>query len=329
MTSFETVYVADVGGTNARFALAQQKDDKLFNISNSMTYSCEKFQRFEDVFSQYSKDLTEKNIPLPNKACIAIAAIIQGDSVAMTSLPWAFSINKVKQQCQLSELYVINDFVGQAMAVPYLPTQDIRPIKTGTPIEDCPIVVLGPGTGLGSALIVPFQSDSTTKWIPVAAQGGHVNFTPINDTEHALCQYFLDKKGYVSFETFVCGSGISHIYEGLHVISNTPYSALAPAEIAQQALDQSNPIAQTTLEYFFSFLGRFAGNAALLCGATGGVYLAGGILPKLKTALDDSKFIDQFMFKGVSSGFVEEIPVYLIEHKEPALIGCAAYIANQ
>lgn len=329
MTLFETVYVADIGGTNARFALAQQKDDKLFNINNIITYPCESFESFEAVFAQFSQDLTDKNIPLPSKACIAIAAIIQGDNVAMTSLPWAFSINKAKQQLNLSELYVINDFVGQAMAVPYLPKQDTRCIKNGTPIDGCPIAVLGPGTGLGSALIVPFQSQGATKWIPVAAQGGHVNFTPINDTEHALCQYFLDKKGYVSFETFVCGSGISHIYEGLHTINKTPFTALTPAEIAQQALDKSNSTAQTTLEYFFSFLGRFAGNAALLCGSTGGVYLAGGILPKLKTALDDSEFINQFTSKGVSSGFVEDIPIYLIEHGEPALIGCAAYIANQ
>lgn len=326
MDSQNFIYIADIGGTNARFALAKQTPTGQLDIEYIKVFPTSDFANFTDAFIDYSDYLkTDCNLKqLPINACIAIAAIIEHDAVQMTSLDWQFSKTQLKKDLSLKQLEVINDFASLAMSVPFIPDNDLSIIKTGQAIANKPRVILGPGTGLGSAALIP----AGDKWIPVAAQGGHVNFAPTSELETSLLSLYRAKLGYVSFETFVCGSGLANIFAGLTALKNQTElteSSLTPAQISQEATNNTNPLAVTTLDLFFSFLGRFTGNLALTCGATGGVYLAGGILPRLETPLLKSNFITQFEQKGISSPFVDDIPIYLIKHSQPALIGAAAY----
>lgn len=325
MTNNPQICVADIGGTNARFALATKTPDGEFDITQIKVFKCSDFTTFTKVFQAYNDFLqNDLNIELPRIACIAIAAIIEHDSVAMTSIDWSFSKKQLKQVMGLDELEVLNDFASQAMAMPFIPKSNLVEIKPGQPIAGKPRIILGPGTGLGVGMLVPARD----KWIPIASQGGHVNFSPTDEVEQKLLALYLNNLSHVSFETFVCGSGLANIYAGLLAIDkdiDVAPSPLSPAEVSEAATVKKDPIADKALALFFRFLGRFAGNAALTCGGTGGVYLAGGILPRVKDELISSEFTLQFADKGVSSSFVDDIPIYLFDHPNPALIGSAAY----
>lgn len=318
--------VADIGGTNARFGLVTGKDSKTgeFVVEKKQTFKCASFSTFEDVYVEYFKTFEE----LPKRACVAIAGPVMGDRVEMTNLNWAFSIERMRSQLELDAFFVINDFVAHALSVVSIAPSGLIAIKKTdrNPNETAllPKAIMGPGTGLGVASLV----HNGKSWMAIPGEGGHANFAPVTDLDIELYTTLMKTEEYISLETLLCGSGLTRTYKALASIHNKTIELenSRPEAITLSALDRSDDLAVETLSVFCRVLGSAAGNIALTVGAAGGVYLAGGILPRVSDFLLSSEFNSSFSQKGVMGHYVAEIPVNLVVHKDPALIGSAAYL---
>ena len=315
--------VADIGGTNARFAIVSDADTNTgeFVIEKQKTFDCASYDSFELLLSAYYDYLEGLK---PEHVCVALAGPVDGDQFKMTNLNWCFSRMGVKSEFQLKNFEVINDFAAQACSVTHLQTQDLLEVKDGVPGPFSSKVILGPGTGLGVASLV----HTGDIWQPQAGEGGHTNFAPGNVQEIALLQILMRSFDYVSLETLLCGRGLVNIYRALCELRGVPAQTFEPHQVSELGLGGDDEICRDALSLFCRVLGAAAGNVALNCGAKGGVYLAGGILPRMTEFLLNSDFVRAFKDKGVMSGYMENIPVFLMMHPHPALIGAAAWLAD-
>ena len=307
--------LADIGGTNARFALA----DEAHALKNIKVLASGNYPSLADAVQDY---LSQCSGALVRNAVVAIATPVLGDRVRMTNHHWSFSIEATRILLGLQTLLVINDFSALAMSLPYLQEgQLVRLDRDGQPRHGVKTVI-GPGTGLGMAGLVPVAGD----WQALATEGGHVDFAPSDALEVEMLKILWQDFARVSAERLVSGPGISLIYRVLCQIYNIQPKATDPARIVELATDGSCPIARQTMVTFSGFLGAVAGNLALTFGATGGVYLGGGVLGKLGDNFDISKFRERFVDKGRFRPYLEAIPNYRITAEYPALIGAARHL---
>ncbi|WP_342609390.1 glucokinase [Vibrio tritonius] len=307
--------VGDIGGTNARLALCDLNTGQLVN---ALTYSGAEYPSLEVVIKQYLNDVDQ----VVQTACLAIACPINGDWICMTNHSWAFSIKELKEQLHLEHLEVINDFTAVSMAIPVISTQDRIQLGGTNAQADKPIAIFGAGTGLGVAHLI--QVNNT--WITLPGEGGHVDFAPCTPEEDSLLKWLRKQFGRVSAERCLSGQGLVQIYHH-HVISDgREPSVLEPKDITTLALENGNPDCVAALKLFCILMGRFAGNLALNMGTFGGVYIAGGIAPRFKDFLAASDFSQAFEDKGRFNEYLQDIPVYLITHQEPGLLGAGSYL---
>ena len=313
--------VADIGGTNIRLAMT----DKNNNLNEIETYKCQSFPHLSTVIHQY---LTEKNL-LTTKinACLAIACPVDDDAISMTNLPWEFSQKKLKEELKLNSLTLINDYTAIAMAIPLL--NDNQKVKVGQGIAESnqPIAVCGPGTGLGVANLVNINNH----WHCLGGEGGHTDFSAVDELDIKILQQLKITKKRVSYEQLLSGYGIEQIYQALLVINDRPTEKnelikLSAKEISAQALAGTCNICEQALSQFCKILGSFAGNLALTTGSIGGVYIAGGIVPRFVDYLQNSGFRERFEAKGRMSHLNAQTPTYIITENQPGLIGAAAYL---
>lgn len=315
--------VADIGGTNARFGLVQELTQAV-HITEQHIFNCSEYDTFSHVLNAYLNLIPNFK---PKNMCIAIAGPIIGDKIKMTNLKWAFSITEIKQQFKLEHFEVINDFAAQALSVTQLTPTDLITVKPGNVLSTAPKTILGPGTGLGVASLI----HTTRHWTALPGEGGHANFAPSNVLEIEIFKILSRSDQHVSLETLLCGSGLVRLHTALSEINGTIHdntTLLSPADITKEALHDKSSISYKTLCVFCSVLGSAAGNIALTVGARSGVYLTGGILPRVSNILLESDFKESFNSKGVMRHYVEQIPVYLITHPQPALLGTAAHMNN-
>lgn len=312
--------VADIGGTNIRLAIT--KNNKITNIS---TYQCAKFPTLIDVIRQYitEQKLTDKTI----NACLAIACPVDSDLISLTNLPWEFSQKQLKEILGLKSLTLINDYTAIAMAIPLLNNEQKVKIGHGEAVKNNPIAVCGPGTGLGVANLVNIDN----KWHCLGGEGGHTDFAPVDKLDVQIFQQLKQTKKRISYEQLISGSGIEQIYQALLVINNVAdknsvQEKISAKEISEKALAGSCIICEQTLSQFCKILGSFAGNLALTTGASGGVYIAGGIVPRLIDYIKNSEFRTRFETKGRMSLLNKQIPTYIITESQPGLMGAAAYL---
>lgn len=312
--------VADIGGTNARWGLVTGIDNQgRYQIESIRTFKNAGHPRFQDSLAAYLDSLGGIGI---KQVCVALAGPVLGDQINMTNIDWSFSIRAVEQEFGLTKLLVVNDFTALAYATSALTPADLVPVKAGTQ-RPGPRAILGPGTGLGMASLLPLDNC----WLPVSGEGGHTAFAPFGPEEIALCQLLQEAQGYVSKETLLCGSGLERIYQSLAQLRGQ--SAIkSAADITASAVDGSDALAVDALNLFCAVLGSASADLALTVGALGGVYLGGGILPRIREFLLQSPFAARFCDKGIMSHYVEQLPVYLIVAAEPALIGAAALLAE-
>lgn len=313
--------VADIGGTNARFGLVQELTQTI-HITEQHIFDCSEYDTFSHVLNAYLNRLDNLK---PKNMCIAIAGPIIGDTIKMTNLSWEFSITQIKQQFELERFDVINDFAAQALSVTQLTPTDLITIKPGNPISTAAKTILGPGTGLGVASLI----HTPHNWIALPSEGGHANFAPSSLLEIEIFKMLRRSDQHVSLETLLCGSGLVRLHNALSEINDAIHKnteRLTPADITKEALHDKSSASYKTLCVFFRILGSAAGNIALTVGARGGVYLTGGILPRVSNILLESDFKESFNRKGVMRHYVEEIPAYLITHPQPALLGAAAHM---
>jgi glucokinase len=311
--------VADIGGTNARFALVTGKKDQQYVIDKIQILNTHQFAHCADALRAYLESVGR---PPVTAACLAVAGPVVGDRVRMTNLNWDFSCTDMAQQFGFKRFVAMNDFAAVAAACGQLTAQDLVSIKEGVADVDAPRAVFGPGTGLGVAGLVK----QNRHWLPIPCEGGHVNMAPANALEADIIKAAMKHHGHVSAEVFISGPGLVHLYRALCDVQGEVAQTCTPADITHAALNQGDALMAQTLSIFCSFAGTFAGNLALTFGAKGGIYLAGGVLPRFVDYLKASDFNARFLSKGPMSRYVESVPVNLIIHPETAFVGAAAWL---
>ncbi|WON78946.1 glucokinase [Serratia sp. UGAL515B_01] len=314
-TAMTYALVGDVGGTNARFALCSIETGE---ITQSKTYSGLEFDSLEAVIRQY---LGEQQLQIQD-ACIAIACPVTEDWVAMTNHSWAFSISAMKTSLGLKHLEVINDFTAVSMAIPMLSEADVLQFGGAKAQKDKPIAVYGAGTGLGVAHLVHVNR----RWVSLPGEGGHVDFAPNSEEEDIILKVLRSEVGHVSAERVLSGPGLVNLYRAIVKADNRLPEKWAPKDITERALAESCTDCLRALSLFCVILGRFGGNLALNLGTFGGVYIAGGIVPRFMEFFKASGFRAAFEDKGRFKDYVKPIPVFMITHSQPGLLGAGAHL---
>ena len=304
--------IADIGGTNARFALAQNG-----RYSRLSTVEDGRYASLHDAIVDYLTVL-----PAPERsglsAAIAIAAPVSGDRITMTNKAWSFSVEELKRSLGLTALTVVNDFAATAQAIPYLAESERFVVGRPTGGKGN-IGIVGPGTGLGMSALIPHGAE----WVLVAGEGGHTTLAASTDEEFAIVRILRQRWTHVSAERVLSGAGLVNLYEALCAIEGVEPLMLTPADVTRHALHGTDANCTKAFDYFCGFLGSVAGDLALTVGAFGGIYIAGGILPRFKEAFAASSFRQRFESKGRFSEMLRRIPTYLILDESPALTGLA------
>jgi glucokinase len=311
--------LGDIGGTNARFALQTGAGAS----EHPETLACEAYPELAEALKAYLA--AQAPDASPETAALAVAAPISGDRVTFTNSPWSFSIEGLKRRLGLKRLTVINDFTAAALSVPRLGEEDLAQVGGGAPEPGTPVAVIGPGTGLGVSGLIPADSG----WIPLATEGGHATLAPADDRESDVLAVVRRRFGHASAERLLSGQGLVNLCAAL---AETGAAALeregvfpdTPEEVTRRALEGHSPLCAAALEMFCAMLGTVASNLALTLGARGGLYIAGGIVPKLGATFTDSPFRRRFEDKGRYAGYLAKIPTYVILGKAPALLGLAS-----
>ena len=312
--------VADIGGTNARFACYQADETAsgAGTLSHIARYACADFPSMADALANYCKDLHVT----PDRMSLAVAGPVDGEEVSFTNNSWSFAKQEIKACFHLSSLTVINDFTAQALVPPHLSQQALTVVRDGTPYPNTPVLVLGAGTGLGFAAILPVDDG----WCPLETEGGNGLLALRGDDPADLSAFLRSKEEVVSFESCLSGRGLEYLYQFL-----APHEPpLTARQIAETAAD--NELARTAIILFFNLLANFIANGILSTGARQGVYISGGIAPKLKRFLPESQFLERLADHGAYSDYVGAVPVYLIEQEQAeqtGLLGAGLAITNQ
>lgn len=319
MVSFDSPrLIADIGGTYARFALETDKG----NFERIVSLRCADYPDFQSAVSAYLSIVAPLHI---EHAAVAIANPVDGDRVSMTNYHWQFSIEQTRLQLGFDTLVIVNDFTALAMAVPRLDAADMHQIGGGDISKKSVIGLLGPGSGLGVSGLIPMADG----WISLGSEGGHSSFSPRNERELAVLQYAWKSYDHVSFERLLSGSGLELIYRALADHASVASQDLAAPEITQRGLDGIDPVCVETLEVFCSMLGTAAANLAVTLGALGGIYIGGGIVPRLGSYFDASPFRARFEDKGRFSAYLAAIPTYVITAEHATFIGVSAILEAQ
>ena len=310
--------VVDLGGTNIRLAVCELETGKLTQLKE---FPCAQFTSIDEALVQYFALLPDKVAHL----CIGIASAVEGDCVAMLNLHWEFSIKALKEKLNLMSLYVINDYTAISLAVPFLSQQEKIQIGGGKAKEDGVTAVFGPGTGLGVGHIIK----SAGKWISLEGEGGHVSFTASTREQAEILFRLQEQFGHVSAERILSGQGLVNIYQSLCALAKQPVKFEQPKDVSQAALDGSCKIARRSLEVFCQVMGTFAGNLAVNLNCTGGVYIAGGIVPRFVDFFQESEFRGFFEDKGRLTKMLVAIPTFLITNDNPGLLGASVYLRQE
>lgn len=316
----QPLLVADIGGTNARFGLWHQAA-----IHFEETLRCADFPGPAEAAGHYLAAVRGTGVlPAPKRATFAVAGPLLEDQVALTNNGWNFSATATRRALGLDRLTLLNDFTALALAVPQLQYDERRQHGGGAPLADAPIGVLGPGTGLGVSGLLRTQG----QWLALQGEGGHVTLPPVDERELAVIAALRQRYTHVSAERVLSGDGLELLHRTLAEIDGLTDPALPASDITRRALDGSDSRCVATLAMFCGWLGNVAGNLALTLGARGGVYVGGGIIPRLGEHLASTPFRSRFEAKGRFADFMASIPVYVITARYPALLGCVQSVAH-
>ncbi len=303
--------VADIGGTNARFALVADGDSTVLEPRNLAVAD---YPGIVDAIHAY---LEQVGLGNPYQASISVASPVTGDQLNMTNHTWSFSVRDTRAALGLRHLKVLNDYTALALALPVFTESQCRQVGGGVPLAGYPMAVIGPGTGLGVSGAV----HAGRHWIPLEGEGGHVSYGPVNAREQQIIERLREKHEHVSAELLVSGSGLALIYQVICLIERGEAVKLRPGEVSSLALEGEDSFATEALEIFCGILGTVAGNLALTLGARGGIYIGGGIVPRVIDYFAASSFRGRFERHGRLTAYLREIPTYVIDTAYPAFTG--------
>ncbi|HSM14360.1 MAG TPA: glucokinase [Thermoanaerobaculia bacterium] len=317
--------LADIGGTRARFALLRPGEER---PSASVELASADFRDLESAARGALEELCadEPGAPEVREAAVAVAAPVLGDRVELTNVDWTFSIEATRRALDLGRLEVVNDVAAVAHALPGLGPSDWRALHSGRTGATGPRAVLSIGTGLGMALEV--SPGVSFEPLVLSTEGGHRDLAAASELEWRIVERLSERfSGHVSVERAVSGEGIGALYGCLSELVEASPEVLPPAEIGRRAL-AGEPRAVEALALWSGWLGAVAGDAALTCGATGGVWIAGGVVPRLGAAFDEARFRERFLAKGRFRSWLERVPVRLLVAPDAAFRGLARRLAS-
>jgi glucokinase len=316
----KTLLIGDIGGTNARFALASGREP---GFADEATLKCADFASADDAIRQYLHDAGAKS---PDVICLAAAGPIVDQRVRFTNNPWQIGSQELAEHFSITKVRLLNDFEAIAYSIPFLGPGDCQPVGLPDPRpldgEHYIVGILGPGTGLGAVGLRKYGD----LLIPIAGEASHGGFAPESQVQIDMLLALRERYDRVSSERFVSGPGIENVYWALSRIHGEQRPPLKAADIFAKAKDGSDARAAEAVQMFFEILGQVAGDYALALGAKDGIFIAGGIVRRYPELLENSRFRSGFEAKGRHRSLMERIPTQLILHEQPGLLG-ASYCA--
>ena len=304
------ILLADIGGTNARFAALDGAE-----LGPVAHIAAAEYGLFADALRAYLETAGGRF----DAAVLAVAGVVSGGRCALTNNPWVIDAAELQAAFGFARVRLINDFEAIAWALPHFPARDLFRIGGGEPAADAPLAVLGPGTGLGVAAYLPQGGGRVLN-----SEGGHVTLAGVTPREDAVIAHLRSRFGHVSAERALSGPGLENLYKAIAALDGVAVPARDAAAISKAARARECPVCRAALDMFCALLGDVAGNLALTFGARGGVYIAGGIVPRLNEELVRSAFRTRFEEKGRMRAYVEPIPVDVVMHEDPAFVGLKA-----
>jgi glucokinase len=312
--------LADIGGTHARLALSTGPNGDLVNTA---VFECKNYSGLQELLHDY---LQEQGHPRIHRAALAVATAVTDDLVALTNNAWSFSQRAFQAEFHLDTLLVLNDFTALAVSIPSIEPQDLVGIGGGVTEPHEAVALIGAGTGLGMSGLLP---DRRGGWIPIAGEGGHATIAPNDTLEMAVTAYLQRYFGHVSTERVLSGQGLVNLYKAVSYVNGLHSNKLSPEEVMRMGLTQEDAACSQALDCFCSFLGSAAGNWALALGARGGVYIGGGIAPRLTDRLANSRFRTAFESKGRLSSYLRRVPTWVLQDQPQNALRGAARALNQ
>ncbi|AJY44798.1 glucokinase [Martelella endophytica] len=309
------ILIGDIGGTNARFSLLVDAyaEPREFPIVHTAD--------FPTIDAAIQAGVMDKTALQPRSAILAVAGPIRGDEIPLTNCDWVVKPKDMIRALGLEDVVIINDFEAQALAIANMPDQFREPLGNRPDTMIASRVVLGPGTGLGVAGLVHAEE----RWIPVPGEGGHIDLGPRSERDYQVFPHIKTIEGRIAGEQILCGRGMVNLYNAICAADGIEAKPYEPKHVSQYGLDGSDPQAVETLSLFSTYLGRLAGDMAMIFMARGGVYLAGGISQKILPALKQPEFRAAFEDKAPHTGLMKTIPTYVVTHPLAALAGLATY----
>ena len=305
--------VADVGGTHARFAIVESPGRRPIRVQ---AFRCAEFTGIDDAIRAY---LRREGLAMPRHGAIGIATPVTGDDIALTNGHWRFAVSTLRAALGLERLVVVNDFTALALGLLSLEAGECIQLGGGAPTVDAAIALIGAGTGLGVSGLVRCGNGVAA----ITGEGGHVTLSAGSARESAIIDRLARRFGHVSAERTLSGPGLSAMHDAIRELAGQSPSPLPPERISARALAGDCPHCIETIEIFCELLGSFAADVALTLGARGGVYLGGGIVPRLGEHFLRSGFRHRFDAKGRFSAYLAKIPVFVLQAPHVALAGAA------
>jgi glucokinase len=304
------VVLADVGGTNVRFAVLN--GGRLGPIEHTKVAE---YEQFADALDMFMAKQAERAII--RHALIGVAGVVDGKRCALTNNPWTVDGDELCARFGFADIHLVNDFEALAWSLPHLAPNELRMIGGREPKPQAPMVVLGPGTGLGVAAYLPRKLGG----VVVSSEAGHATLPSGSLREDAIIEELREQFGHVSAERALSGQGLRNLYHAICSLESRPVFNRSAAEITAAAVAGSCAMSRAAVDAFCALLGMVAGNLALSFCAQGGVYIAGGVVPRLRDYLPNSEFRSRFEMKGRMTGYLVTIPVFVILHDDPAFVG--------
>jgi glucokinase len=309
------ILIGDIGGTNARFAIIADATAEQINFPNVRTAD------FETIDDAIRAAILEKSVIKPRSAILAVAGPISDDEIPLTNCDWVVRPKTMIEGLGLEDVLVVNDFEAQALAISDLSGENRERLGNGSGEMVASRVVLGPGTGLGVGGLIHARN----VWIPVPGEGGHVDLGPRTKRDLEIFPHVETIEGRISAEQILCGRGIVNLYRAICAADGGEPTYADPADITAHALAGTDPVAVETIALFSTYLGRVAGDMAMIFMARGGVFLSGGISQKILPALRKPEFRAAFEDKAPHSALLATIPTYVVTHPLAALAGLSSY----
>jgi glucokinase len=301
--------LADIGGTNARFAIFE--DGRVGEVGHFVVAD---HAGIEAVVTAYLAGHTQRP---PEYAVLGVAGPVENRRCEITNSHWHVDAESLSSKFGFLHVHLLNDFEATAWALESLSPADLRPIGAGTAVPGAPKVVLGPGTGLGIAALVPYAGSS----IVIPTEGGHADLPGNSVREDAVIDHLRRTFGHASAERALSGSGLENLYRAITSLDRTEAPPRRASGITDAAARGTCATSRATLDMFCAMLGAVAGDLALIFRARGGVYIAGGIAPRISDYLARSEFRSRFVAKGRFRAYAESIPTSIIMHPDPAFMG--------